>query len=389
MARILVVASYTPSLVNFRGPMLQMFRDLGHEVLTCSPDPDSDTLAKLTAMGIRHIPFPLHRAGMNPLRDLHTLSALRGIMRRELPDHVLAYTIKPVVYGCRAAHQAGVPHIHALITGLGMSFQGQDPRRKILTALVSHLYRSALRFCKNVFFQNRDDRTLFESRGLVDPKRVTLVNGSGIDLDHFAHAPLPTRPPLRFLLIARLIREKGIAVYAEAARMVKAQFPDATFSVVGFFDEHPEAIRQEEMTAWCEEGILEYLGPSGDVRSQLADATVYCLPTYYREGVPRSILEALAVGRPVITTDAPGCRDTVIPGENGFLVPVRDSEALAQSMKELCREPERIPAMGLRSRDIAEERYDVHKVNECIKDAMGLPDHRDSAPSRSATSREN
>ncbi len=372
MARILVVASYTPSLVNFRGALLRLFRNLGHEVLTCSPDPDEETVRCLDALGIRHIEFPLHRAGMDPIRDLRTLSALRGIIRREQPDHVLAYTIKPVIYGCLAARKEGVPHVHALITGLGMAFQGLSLKRRILTALVSRLYRLALCGCDNVFFQNPDDLALFEVRNLVDPRRVTLVNGSGIDLEHFAHTPLNSRPKPHFLCIARLIREKGIEIYAEAARKVKRLYPDAVFRVVGYYESHPSAIREEEMEEWCKEGILEYLGPSKDVRDHLGESSVYCLPTYYREGVPRSILEALAVGRPIITTDAPGCRETVTPGQNGLLVPVQDVDALADAMVELCDDPARMRTMGTCSRDLAESRFNVHMVNECLRVAMGL-----------------
>jgi len=372
MARVLVIASFTPSLINFRGALLRRFLELGHEALTCSPEPDSEAVAELAGMGIRHIAFPMRRAGMNPIDDLRTLSALRAIMRRERPDHVLAYTIKPVIYGCLAASKERIPHAHALVTGLGTTFQGNSPGRRLLTAVVSRLYRSALTTCENVFFQNQDDRELFVERGLVDPGKVTLVHGSGIDLQHFAQVPLAEVLQPRFLLIARLIREKGIAVYAEAARKVKAEFPDAVFRVVGYFESHPTAIRREEMQAWCEQGILEYLGPSKDVRGPLSKATVYCLPTYYREGVPRSILEALAVGRPIITTDSPGCRDTVVPGENGYLVPVRDADALASAMLELCRNPGRIRAMGKRSRRLAESRFDVSQVNECLTSTMGL-----------------
>ena len=371
MSRILVIASFTPSLINFRGALLKLFCDLGHEVLTCSPDPDEETIHQLDDLGIRHIEFPLQRTGMNPKQDLRTLSALRRIIHKEQPDHVLAYTIKPVIYGCLAARKERVPHIHALITGLGTSFQGRGIKRRALSSLVSRLYRSALKGCSNVFFQNSDDLALFEARGLVDSTQVMLVNGSGIDLEHFSYAPVGDQPALHFLLIARLIREKGVETYAEAARKVKARYPEAVFRIVGYFESHPAAIRKEQMASWTEQGILEFLGSRMDVREPLKEASIYCLPSY-REGMPRTVLEALAIGRPIITTDAPGCRDTVIDGENGLLVPVRDADALAEAMSVFCRNPGKIKAMGARSRVLAESRFDVHKVNESLKAAMGL-----------------
>lgn len=371
MSKILVIASFTPSLLNFRGPMLRAFQDLGHEVVTCSPDPDPASLAGLAALGVRHHSFPLQRAGLNPVADWRTLRAFRRILRRERPDHVLAYTVKPVVYGGLAAKWAGVPHVHALITGLGTAFQGSGLGRNLLNKLVSALYRTSLSACQNVLFQNPDDRDLFVGRGLVAAAKVTVVNGSGIDLDHFAHVPITATTP-SFLLVARLIEEKGIRDYAEAARQVKADFPEAVFRLVGYIDDHPGAVGRDDLKAWQDAGILEYCGPTDDVRPFLAEASVYCLPSYYREGVPRSILEALAVGRPIITTDAPGCRETVLAGENGFLVPTRDPAALAGAMRRFCERPDLAEAMGARSRRLAEERFDVHKVNAAIVEAMGL-----------------
>jgi glycosyltransferase involved in cell wall biosynthesis len=371
MARILVIASFTPSLINFRGALLKLFCDLGHEVLACSPEPDEETVHLLDDLGIRHIEYPLQRTGMNPKQDLRTLSALRQIIQRERPDHVLAYTIKPVIYGCLAARKERVPHIHALITGLGTSFQGRGLKRKALSSLVSRLYRSALKGCENVIFQNSDDLALFEERSLADKAQLTVVNGSGIDLERFSYTPLGDHPAPHFLLIARLIREKGVETFAEAARKVKAQYPEAVFRIVGYFESHPAAIKEEEMASWTKQGILEFLGSRKDVREPLKESSIYCLPSY-REGMPRTILEALAIGRPIITTDAPGCRDTVVEGENGLIVPVRDVDALAEAMSMFCRNPERIRSMGARSRALAESRFDVHEVNESLRAAMGL-----------------
>ena len=371
MAKILVIAGYTPSLLNFRGPLLRRFQELGHEVAAASPDPDPASVGELERQGIAHHRFPLERASLNPLQDRRTYRALRSLIEREAPDHVLAYTIKPVIWGCQAARAAGVPHIHALITGLGTAFQQGGMKQSLLGGLVGLLYRRALSGCERIFFQNPDDRQLFLERGLVDGSATALVDGSGIDLEHFAQQPVPDGGP-HFLLVARLIEEKGIRLYAEAARRIRAEFPAARFRLVGFHEDPSRGIPAAEIEAWQAAGSVEYLGPSDDVRPHLADCSVYCLPTYYREGVPRSILEALAVGRAVITTDAPGCRETVIEGENGYLVQPRDVESLVGAMRKVCREPARITELGVASRRMAQERFDVRKVNDAICEGMGI-----------------
>lgn len=375
MAKILVTTAYTPSLINFRGPMLDRFQELGHEVAAASPDSDSEAdrnaVRELERRGFRHYTIPLTPTGMSPAGDLRTYRAMRELFEAEKPDHMLAYMIKPVIWGCRAARTAGVPHVHALITGLGTSFQPGGLRQYLLSGLVSLLYRRALRGCERVFFQNPDDRQLFLERGLVASGPTRLVNGSGIDLDHFAHQPVPAGAP-RFLLVARLLEEKGIRLYAEAARRIRAEFPEARFRLVGYMADPPRGVPAAEIEAWQAEGVIEYLGPTNDVRPYLEDCSVFCLPTWYREGVPRSILEALSVGRAVITTDAPGCRETVVEGENGHLVRPRDVESLVRACRKVCQQENRIAAMGEVSRRLAEEKFDVRKVNAVLCEGMGL-----------------
>jgi glycosyltransferase involved in cell wall biosynthesis len=322
-------------------------------------------------MNIKHISYPLQRAGQNPFADWKTIRSLTKIMKQEKPDHVFSYTVKPVVFGSIAARLAGVTHIHALITGLGTAFQGSGFKRSFLNLVVKGLYRIGLYGCESVTFQNPDDKELFLNNNLVSSEKVSIVNGSGVDLDYFKQRPFPAGP-ISFLLVARLIEEKGVRVYAEAARIVKKDFPDAVFRIVGYLDDHPGSISQTELEGWIEEGVIEFCGRADDVRTYLANCHVYCLPSYYREGVPRSILEALAVGRPVITTDAPGCRETVINNENGFLVPVKDVPSFAQAMLYFCNQTSMIPVLGEESRQIAEHRFDVNMVNSDIIKIMGL-----------------
>lgn len=350
--------------------MVREMTAAGHEVVTCSPLPDPDTLAALAQMGVQHIAFDLQRTGMNPLADWRTYRQLRLIIGRVQPDHVLAYTIKPVIYGCLAATGLGVPGVHAMITGLGTAFEKTGPVGETLGAVARFLYRRALARVDTVFFQNPDDRDTFTGLELVTPGKAVLINGSGINTERFARQPLPSGPVV-FLLIARLLREKGVREYAAAARLLRQQGRRCRCQILGFFDRHPQAISPAEMDRWVADGDVEYLGQTDDVRPALAGCTVYCLPSY-REGLPRTVLEAMATGRAIVTTDAPGCRETVIDGQNGYLVPVRDPRALARAMARYIAEPELAATHGARSRDIAVETYTVTEVNRTIFKAMGL-----------------
>jgi glycosyltransferase involved in cell wall biosynthesis len=287
------------------------------------------------------------------------------------PDLFLGYTIKPVVYGSLAAAHAGVPGIYSMITGLGSAFSGSGIKAALIRRLVIFLYRRALRHNARVFFQNPDDIALFSRMGILKAgEQAVRIPGSGVDVHEFQPAPFPKG--LSFLLIARLLREKGIAEYAEAARRIRQHHPHVRFRLAGWLDENPDSIREDELQAWVDEGTLEYLGRLDDVRPALADSSVFVLPSYYREGIPRTLLEALAMGRPIITTDMPGCRLTVKDGENGYLAAARDAHALAEAMERFIEQPEMIAKMGVASRSLAETQFDVHIVNKIILKSMGL-----------------
>lgn len=370
----LLIAGYPDSLVNFRGPLLRALLSRGLEVHVAAPDLPAGSVIRqqLVSLGVQVHEVTLKRTGMNPFADLVTVYSLWRLMRRVRPDYVLGYTIKPVIYGSLAAWLAGVPGRFALITGLGYAFQGDSGQRSWLRRIVQGLYRMALGRVHKVFFQNPDDEALFHTLGIVKPssRKTVVVNGSGIDLSQFAEAPLPKE--LRFLLIARLIGAKGVRVYAKAAAMVRQQYPEVTFGLVGWIDENPDAISEGELQRWIEAGDVHFYGRLDDVKPVIAQSSVYVLPSYYREGTPRTVLEAMAMGRPVITTDAPGCRETVIDGDNGFLVPVKAVDELVTAMLRFVEQPELIARMGRRSRQIAEEKYDVDKVNEHMLTEMGV-----------------
>lgn len=374
--KILLIAGLADSLINFRGPLIAALQAKGMDVHVAAPDlPDgSPVRLQLQTMGLTVHTVPMLRTGTNPLADLHTAWALLRLMRQIAPSMVLCYTIKPVIYGTLAAWLAGVPHRFALITGLGYAFQGGGQRSR-LQALVQGLYGLALARAQRVFFQNPDDLALFQDLGILQPHTpVCVVNGSGVDVTSFAVQPLPdgaAQGAVRFLFIGRLLGDKGVREYAEAARLLQRTHPQARCALVGWIDSNPNAITQAELDGWVADGRIEFWGRLADVRPAIAACSVYVLPSY-REGTPRTVLEAMAMGRAIVTTDAPGCRETVVHGENGFLVPVQDAEALAQAMRRFVEQPALQARMGARSRQIAEDKYDVHKVNAVLLAGMGV-----------------
>ena len=376
MSSFLIIASQAASFVGFRRPLIQALLDAGLTVHAAAPDLTTNerVRASLEGMGVILHDIPMARTGMNPLKDAYTLLALRTLIHRLQPTYTLGYTIKPVIYGGLAARLARVPHRFALITGLGYAFMDEDrsTKRRFINYIARKLYQLSLRSAERVFFQNPDDQQLFNDTGILNSHTpTTVVNGSGVDIDEYPHTPLPPPTPIRFLLIAQLIADKGIREYAQAAAIIKQRYPEVQFDLVGRLDTNPNAIRQEELDEWVASGLINHLGYLTDVRSSIADCHVYVLPSY-REGTPRSTLEALSMGRAVITTDAPGCRETVIEGVNGFLVPSKDATALANAMERFINSPELIARMGLRSRQLATEKYDVRIVNEQMLKGMGI-----------------
>jgi glycosyltransferase involved in cell wall biosynthesis len=373
--KVSVLAGLSRSLLNFRGPLLRALRDRGHEVIAAAPEDDGSEAVRevLAAQGIRFEAVPLARGGLNPVQDFGSLRALQAQLRRHCPDVLFAYTAKPVIYGGLAARRVGGVRFFPMITGLGYAFtEGGGAKRRVVRAVVEALYRRALAGADAVIFQNPDDERLFRDLGLV-PERVPSVRvyGSGVDLEAFAPSPLPTTPV--FLMLARLVADKGVREYVEAARIVKQRFPDAVFQLAGGLDPNPAGVKAAEVQAWTEAGIVDYLGPVHPVQPLLAACRFYVLPSYYREGTPRSVLEALATGRPIITTDAPGCRETVVHGENGLLVPPRNGPALAEAMIQLLEAPAaEVERMAQASLALARDKYDVHKVNAQLLEVMGL-----------------
>lgn len=376
----LIISSFLPSVLNFRGKLLEAIHQQGYKIHIIAPDLSSFPTEheKLLDLGYCVHEVPMQRTGTNPASDLKTLLSMYALIKKIKPDYVLSYTIKPVIYGTLAAWLAKVPNRYALITGLGYAFQNVEThsKRSIFQKLVHGLYQQALSRSHKAFFQNPDDLKLFQDLNLLKSQIPSVVvNGSGVNVTDFNILPLPTneqqQAKISFLLIARLLIDKGVREYAQAAEIIKQKHPNVEFNLVGWIDENPSAITQQELDQWVTKKTVKYWGKLTDVRPAIAECSVYVLPSY-REGTPRTVLEAMAMGRAIITTDAPGCRETVVDGDNGFLVEVKSVESLVKAMEKFIKQPELIEKMGKRSRDIALNKYDVHQVNKHMMQEMEL-----------------
>ena len=373
MSRILIIGNHPEQLLNFRGDLIRHLQSRGHDVVTACPPAPAEIDRRFAKWGVRRLDLALDRTGASLISDLRVLGELYRMFRREQPDVVLAYTIKPVIYGAFAARLAGVPVMAAMITGLGAAFLPPASfKERLVRGMARGLYRLAMRCTDLVFFQNPDDEDDFRRSGLIGTRqRVIRTPGSGVNLDRFARAELPPRP-FRFLMIARLIGDKGVREYIAAAARVRRAHPEVEFHLVGPYDSNPSAIGPAEIEAAVAARHIVHHGGQVDVRPFLAACHAYVLPSY-REGTPRSVLEALAVGRPVITTDAPGCRETVVEGEQGYLVSVAQVEPLAAAMQRLIEmAPADFERMADAARRLAETRFDVVRVNAQLSAELEL-----------------
>ena len=379
--KILVVASLTRSLLNFRRALLEDLVATGADVVACAPEEDEGAIATLSAMKVRFHRIPMERTSTNPIGDLKTLAALVALFRRERPDIVLAYTQKPIIYGGLAARLAGAPHFYAMQSGLGFIFS-EENTNGALKRIVSALYRAGVKRADAVFVFNADDEAEMRRCGIVTDQRVMRVPGSGVDTADYPYVPPPEGAPA-FLVVARLMRDKGHYEFVDAARRLKARWPHARFRILGPFDANPASIDASDLADWRQEGVVEYLGSTDDVRPYLAASSVFVLPSYHREGLPRSILEAMSTGRAVVTTDMPGCRETVEHGVNGYITPPKDVGALAEAMENFLTIPSLVAQMGAASRARAVSTFDVKIVNAILLRTMGLdgsPPSRAPAP---------
>jgi glycosyltransferase involved in cell wall biosynthesis len=369
--KIAILSSHTPSLFWFRMDMMKTFVLMGHDVVAIANEPADLWNDKFFIEGVRYNQINVNRNSKNPLGDLKTFLSIRKVLKAERPDKIFTYQAKTVVYGGIAARLLGIKEVYPLIAGLGSIFMSHGVKDKFIQKVLIAEYRISLKNSKKVFFQNPDDSEEFISRGIITKDKIVYISGSGVNTEIFHPTPLPEHPC--FLYIGRLISDKGVQEYLEACRIVRAANSNKKIRcmLVGPYDTNPTALRREAIAPHIAIGVIEYYGEQPDVRPYLNQCSVFVLPSY-REGTPKTVLEAMASGRAVITTDAPGCRETVQNGINGYLVPVKDSKALAEKMMELSDDFLKVSRMGRAGRELAEGKFDVRIVNKCIAETMGI-----------------
>ena len=366
--KILVVSRCAWTLYNFRRGLILALMANGYDVV-CGGAGGDGFEKKLADLGIVFEPLPVDKRGINPLADIRLTLAMYLWYRRHRPDVVHHFTIKPVIYGSVAARLARVPRIVNTITGLGYVFTGE--KTTWLRRMVQNMYRVSNHLAHFTFFQNAEDRDFFVNQKLVSCSRTDILPGSGVDCGFFSPRSCVEGPPL-VLMVARMLKDKGVYEFVQAARLARAQFPGARFMLLGGRDErNPSVVPEADLLRWQEEQIVAWPGEVQDVRPYLAQAQMVVLPSFYREGVPRSLLEAAAMGKPVITTDSVGCREVVEPGVNGMLVPVKDPQALADAMLALLQDPGLCQSMGQAGRSKMEREFDeagvIRRVMESYK----------------------
>ena len=363
--RIAIVINKSWNIYNFRMGLVHTFLKLGYQVIAIAPQDEYSK--KLIEAGCEYYPVEMENKGTNPVQDLLLIRRFYHIYRRVKPDVILQYTIKPNIYGTLAARLAGIPTINN-VSGLGTVFL----IRNLVSQVALALYRLAFRFPAKVFFQNQDDRHLFLEHKLIRQDRTDVLPGSGIDTRRFRPAPVFSRNPgFTFLMIARVLYEKGVVEYVEAARLLRSRYPQVRVQLLGGIDESGNiGIKRAVFEPWVQQGDLEYLGTSDDVAAHIAAADCVVLPSY-REGTPKTLLEAAAMGKPLITTNVPGCKETVIDGHNGFLCEVRDAADLAAKMIRIYELPDQqLHLMGQASRRLAEEKFDERYVIDKYLEAI-------------------
>lgn len=356
--KFILVSPKNRTAYNFRGDLVKKIIASGYEVVITGPN--RDNIDKVEELGARFVEIPMNKNGVNPLKDFAYMNALRKLFKAEKPDVILGYTSKPVIYGSMAGKLSGVPHKVAMVTGAGYAFTAKTKKAKIIKLIMSILYKIGFMCADTVIFQNTDDKEQFINEHLVKKSKCEIVNGSGVNMEKFSVAPYPDRTT--FFMLSRVMYSKGIREYLEACEIVKEKYPDVRCMLLGACEGIQDSLSQEELNTYIDKGIIEHFGETDTVADYYKQCSVYVLPSY-REGTPRTVLEAMAMGRAIITTEAPGCRETVIDGETGYLVPTHNGQAVAEKMLKFIEHPELIEAMGKKSLEYCKSKFDVNKVN--------------------------
>ena len=375
--KVIIIGTVASSFLGFRADLIKTLLAKSHTVYAFTSEYTEEELSKIAGLGAIPITYELNRGGMNPLADAKATYALTKKIKEIAPDLVFSYFSKPVIFGTLAAKLAKVPRVIGMLEGLGYAFtaqpEGLSKKAQLIKSIQVLLYKIALPQLDKIIFLNPDDpKDLLETYH-IKVKQVDVLGGIGLDLDEYNYQPIDTTDlPISFLFIGRMLKEKGIHDFIAAAKLVKQSYPDVQFTVLGAIDPfNPGALQQSELDRLISLNIINYPGQVDNVQKWIADSHVFVLPSY-REGVPRSTQEAMAIGRAVITTDVPGCRETVIDGVNGFLVEKWNPQALAEKMIYFIEHPEEIKKMGYESYRIAQEKFDADKVNKRLINMLGL-----------------
>lgn len=379
--RIIIIGTTASNLFLFRKDFILSCIDMKYKVYAFVSEYDDYWIKEIQKLGAEVITYQLSRSGLNPFKDLKSMIELNRYINQYNPDIVFSFFTKPVIYGSLAAKLAGSPKIIGMIEGLGSPFTehptGQSWKMKMIRFFQVTLYRIVFPFLDKIIFLNEDDPNELINKNKIFHKKnaVNVLGAIGLDLKDYPFQKWDESKDITFIFVARLLAEKGIYEYIQAAKVVKSQYPNVNFKVIGGLDlENPYGLSKQELEDLIAEDIIIYPGFVNNVTDHVADSAVFVLPSYYREGVPRSTQEAMAISRPVITTDVPGCRDTVVDGVNGFLVPKWDVKALVEKMCFFIENPEKINIMGTESYKIACEKFDVHKVNKKLFEIMEIKD---------------
>lgn len=371
--KFILISPKNRTAYNFRGDLIRKIIESGYEVIVTGPN--RDNVEKIEALGARFVEIPMNKNGVNPLKDLEYQKALCDLFKKEKPDVTLGYTSKPVIYGSIAAKKAGVPHIVAMVTGAGYAFTAKSKKAKVIKAIMSVLYKKAFKCADVAIFQNDDDKEQFINERLVRKEKCKVVNGSGVNTEKFPVAPYPER--ITFFMLSRVMYSKGIREYLRACEIVKEKHPEVRCMLLGACEGIQDSLSEADLRSYIDRGIIEHFGETDTVSDYYKQCSVYVLPSY-REGTPRTVLEAMSMGRAVITTDAPGCRGTVKDGETGFLVPVKDADAVAEKMLVFIENPNLIFEMGQKSAKYCRRKFDVNKVNEYMCNYLNIKGEKEN-----------
>lgn len=367
--KFILISPKNRTVYNFRGDLIQELISRGYEVVVTGPN--LDNIEKIDALDVRFECIPFDKAGLNIIEDIKYFFKLIKLFKREKPDVTLGYTIKPVIYGGIAAKLAGVKNINSMITGVGYVFTAKSIKAKIIKFFVSILYKLGLKCSDTIIFQNRDDLEEFLELSLVKNEKCRLVNGSGVNMEKFKTNHFPEN--VSFFMLSRVMYSKGVIEYIEAARRVKKNNQDVKFVLLGAIENLQDSLSIEELQPYINDGSIEYFGETNDVSRYYNQCSVYVLPSY-REGTPRTVLEAMAMGRPIITTSTPGCRETVVDEYNGFLIPAKNIDALVEKMEWFIenKNNNRVKNMREASLEICQDKFEVRKVNHTMLEHMGI-----------------